>query len=163
MDEDGYRSEELFNSPSNYDNDKELLAPDTSEGESEADDVDVNMTHLFYFNRKSSSSRGSKLTDRAILKKDSRDSGPKIITTPLTSKRKTSVTDLGKASEVQSETAVLSALKDMSSTLNQLVARVENTEQEMKTLKRAVHSYSSPISSSDATPRRRQQFLLVLE
>ena len=48
MDQDGYRSEEPFNSPSNSDNDKELLAPDTSGGESEADDVDVNMTHLFY-------------------------------------------------------------------------------------------------------------------
>lgn len=111
MDQDGYTSEELFHS--NSDDDKDVLAHDTC---SEESDVDVDMTDLFSFKRKSRGGRS---------KKDSRDSKSRIITTPLTSKRKTSVTDLEKSSDFQNQAAVLSALKDMSSTLNQLVARVE--------------------------------------
>lgn len=42
----------------------------------------------------------------------------------------------------------------MSSTLNKLVARVDSTEKEMKTLKRALHSSPSSSSGSDTTPGR---------
>ena len=136
MDQDGYRSEELFDPPSS--SNKDVLALDSSDGAggNEASDDDIDMTDLFCLKRKSSCSSSRKLASKpkAVLKK-----GP----TPLSSKSR-------KAPEVQSQAADLSALKDISSTLNQLVAHIENTEQEIKTLKRAVHS--SPSSNSDATP-----------
>ena len=148
MDQDGYRSKELFDSPSS--SDKDVLALNSSDGAggNEASDDDIDLTDLFYLKRKSSSSSSRKLASKheAVSKK-----GATVYSTPLSSKS-------SKVPEVQSQAAVLSSLKDISSTLNQLVARVENTEQEIKTFKRAVHS--SPSSNSDA---RRRKFLLVLE
>ena len=45
---------------------------------------------------------------------------------------------------------ILSALKDISSTLNNLVNRVENTEKDIKIVKKRLGS-SSPSSSSDSS------------
>ena len=57
----------------------------------------------------------------------------------------------------QANVHVLSVLKDISSTLNTLVSRVENTEKEIRSVKSKMAHTSSPSSSSDSVSSKKVQ------
>jgi len=63
----------------------------------------------------------------------------------------------GDSVDGKSQTEVLLVLKDISTTLNTLMHRVESTEKEIKSVKSRIINASSPSSSSDSASSKKVQ------